>query len=111
MSLELGDLPYPNGKIIENHLGVPGLAKLGKRKWKREVLYGVDQLKCAFIAEEVLVNCQLGLREGKMKGSTKPERMDEPFSFKPEDRSHRSCVLHELGGNARRCQSSGGANH
>ena len=31
--LEQGDLPYPNGKIIENHLGVPGLAKLGKRKW------------------------------------------------------------------------------
>jgi polyphosphate glucokinase len=39
MSLELGDLPYPNGKIIENHLGVAGLAELGKRKWKREVLY------------------------------------------------------------------------
>ena len=30
ISLELGDLPYPNGKIIENHLGVPGLAKFGK---------------------------------------------------------------------------------
>ena len=54
----------------------------------------------------VFVDCQLGLKEGKMKGSTKPERMDEPFSFKPEDRSHQSCVLHELGGNARRCQSS-----
>jgi len=35
MSLELGDLPYPNGNIIENVLGVPGLAKLGKRKWQR----------------------------------------------------------------------------
>ena len=59
----------------------------------------------------VFVDCQFGLKEGKMKGSTKPERMDEPFSFKPEDRSHRSCVHHELGGNAKRCQSSGGANH
>jgi polyphosphate glucokinase len=44
MSLELGDLPYANGKIIENELGVPGLAKSGKKKWKREVLYAVGQL-------------------------------------------------------------------
>jgi hypothetical protein len=49
----------------------------------------------------VFVDCQLGLEEGKMKRSTKPERMDEPFSFKLDDRSHQSCVLHELGGNAR----------
>jgi polyphosphate glucokinase len=55
MSLELGDLPYPNGKIVENHLGVPGLAKLGKRKWKREVLYAVGQLKRAFIADYVVL--------------------------------------------------------
>jgi polyphosphate glucokinase len=55
MSLELGDLPYPHGKIIENHLGVPGLAKLGKRKWKREVLYAVGQLNRAFIADYVVL--------------------------------------------------------
>jgi hypothetical protein len=55
MSLELGDLPYPEGKIIENHLGVPGLTKLGKRKWKREVLYAVGQLNRAFIADYVVL--------------------------------------------------------
>jgi len=27
----------------------------------------------------VVVDCQFGLEEGKMKGSTKPQRMDEPF--------------------------------
>ena len=26
MSLELGDLPHPDGHVIENYLGVPGLA-------------------------------------------------------------------------------------
>jgi polyphosphate glucokinase len=51
----LGDLPYPNGKIIENHLGVPGLEELGKRKWKHEVLYAVGQLKRAFIADYVVL--------------------------------------------------------
>jgi hypothetical protein len=55
MSLQLGDLPYPNGKIIENHLGIPGLAELGKRKWKREVLYAVGQLNRAFIADYVVL--------------------------------------------------------
>jgi hypothetical protein len=59
MSLELGDLPYPNGKIIENHLGVPGLAKFGKRKWKREVLYAVNQLKRAFIADYIVLGGSL----------------------------------------------------
>lgn len=55
MSLELGDLPYPDGEIIENHLGLPGLKKLGKRKWKREVLYAVGQLKRAFIADYIVL--------------------------------------------------------
>ncbi len=55
MSLELGDLPYPDGHIIENYLGVPGLALLGQKKWKREVLYAVAQLKRAFIADYVVL--------------------------------------------------------
>ena len=38
MPLELGDLPY-QGDIIEQVLGKPGLDRLGKRAWKREVLY------------------------------------------------------------------------
>src|SRR6266566_344662 len=55
MPLELGDLPYPDGHIIENYLGVPGLAPLGEKKWKREVLYAVAQLKRAFIADYVVL--------------------------------------------------------
>jgi hypothetical protein len=35
------------------------------------------------------------VRMGKMKGSTEPKRMDEPFSFKQGDRSHQSCALFE----------------
>ena len=55
MPLELGDLPYPNGKIIENYLGIPGLEILGQRKWKREVTYAVAQLKNSFIADYVVL--------------------------------------------------------
>jgi predicted NBD/HSP70 family sugar kinase len=55
MPLELGDLPYPNGKIIENYLGIPGLELLGKKKWKREVTFAVTQLKKSFIADYVVL--------------------------------------------------------
>jgi hypothetical protein len=55
MPLELGDLPYPNGKIIENYLGIPGLELLGQKKWRREVLYAVVQLKKSFIADYVVL--------------------------------------------------------
>jgi len=55
LPLELGDLPYPEGKIIENYLGVPGLELLGQRKWKHEVIYAVRQLKRSFIADYVVL--------------------------------------------------------
>jgi glucose-6-phosphate isomerase len=54
LPLELGDLPYPDGKI-EDYLGIPGLARLGKKKWKREVMYAVEQLRKCFIADYVVL--------------------------------------------------------
>jgi len=66
MSLELGDLPYPNGRIIENNLGLPGLATLGKKRWKREVSYAVSQLKRAFIADYVVLGGGLVHRFGQL---------------------------------------------
>src|SRR6266513_2265896 len=44
MSLELGDLPYANENIIENDLGVPGLAKLGKRKQTAATFTGFKKI-------------------------------------------------------------------
>jgi hypothetical protein len=55
MPLELGDLPYADGHIIENYLGIPGLERLGEKKWKREVAYAVTQLKKSFIADYVVL--------------------------------------------------------
>ena len=36
LSLELGDLPYRNGRIIEDYLGKAGLERLGEKAWQRE---------------------------------------------------------------------------
>src|SRR5438552_14350721 len=53
--LELGDLPYRDGKIIEQFLGKPGLARLGEAAWKREVRHAVLQLKRSFVADYVVL--------------------------------------------------------
>jgi polyphosphate glucokinase len=53
--LELGDLPYRDGKIIEQFLGKPGLARLGERSWKSEVRHAVLQLKKSFVADYVVL--------------------------------------------------------
>ena len=55
LPLELGDLPYRNGSIIEDYLGKPGLARLGEKTWRRDVEHALVQLKKALIADYVLL--------------------------------------------------------
>jgi predicted NBD/HSP70 family sugar kinase len=55
LPLELGDLPYANGVIIEKSVGQPALERLGKKKWMREVNYAIAQLKRSFIADHVVL--------------------------------------------------------
>ena len=55
LPLELGDLPYGNGHIIEDYLGKSGLKRLGEKEWKREVLCAVELLKKSLIADYVVL--------------------------------------------------------
>jgi ROK family protein len=55
LPLELGDLPYRDGKIIEQFLGKPGVTRLGERAWKSEVRHAVLQLKKSFVADYVVL--------------------------------------------------------
>jgi hypothetical protein len=75
LPLELGDLPY-EGMIIEKYLGKVGFDRLGKKKWKRHVLFCVQQLKLSFIADYVVVGGGLvkefdSLPEGMESGDNK----------------------------------------
>src|SRR5713101_3557214 len=79
LPLELGDLPYPEGKIIENYLGVPGLELLGQRKWKREVLYAVVQLKKSFIADYVVLGGGLVHRFSRLPKGIECGRNENAF--------------------------------
>jgi hypothetical protein len=79
MPLELGDLPYPDGKIIEDYLGIPGLVLLGEKKWKREVIYAVMQLKKSFIADYVVLGGGLVHRFGRLPKGIEHGRNENAF--------------------------------
>jgi hypothetical protein len=53
LPLELGDLPYRNGSVIEDYLGKPGLAQLGEKTWQRDVEHALVQLRKSLIADYV----------------------------------------------------------
>jgi ROK family protein len=55
LQLELGDLPYRDGCVIEDYLGKPGLARLGERIWQRDVQHALVQLKKSLIADYVVL--------------------------------------------------------
>jgi predicted NBD/HSP70 family sugar kinase len=79
MPLELGDLPYRESYIIENYLGIPGLALLGEKKWKREVTYAVTQLKKSFIADYVVLGGGLVHHFGQLPEGTERGRNENAF--------------------------------
>ena len=52
--MEIGHLSYKNG-TYEDYLGIRGLKRLGEKKWKRTVTYGVARLFEAFHPDDVVL--------------------------------------------------------
>ena len=55
VSMELAHLPYKNGCTYEDYLGLAGLRRWGKRKWRRHVNEIVRLLKTALEADYVVL--------------------------------------------------------
>jgi polyphosphate glucokinase len=53
--MELAHLFYKNGKTYEDYLGLRGLEKLGKKKWRRQVFKVSENLKAALEADYVVL--------------------------------------------------------
>jgi polyphosphate glucokinase len=53
--LELAHLPYKNGRTYEEYIGVAGLNRRGKRRWRKSVLDIIGRLQAAFICDYVLL--------------------------------------------------------
>ena len=53
--MELAHLPYKKGRTYEDYLGLAGLKRLGKRKWRRNVNEVVKLLKAALEVDYVVL--------------------------------------------------------
>jgi polyphosphate glucokinase len=53
--LELAHLPYKKGRSYEDYVGLAGLKKMGKKKWRRHVVEVVGLLKFALQADYVVL--------------------------------------------------------
>ena len=79
LPLELGDLPYRDGDIIENFLGIPGIERLGEKEWKREVIFAVMQLKRSFIADYVVLGGGNARRFDRLPEGIEPGQNQNAF--------------------------------
>jgi polyphosphate glucokinase len=53
--MELAHLPYKKGRTYEDYLGIRGLGRYGKRKWRKHVDDVVERLQAAFEVDDVVV--------------------------------------------------------
>ena len=53
--MELAHLPYKKGKTYEDYLGLRGLKRMGKKKWRRYVARIVEELQKALEADYVVL--------------------------------------------------------
>jgi len=53
--LELAHLPYRKDRTFEDYVGVRGLKRLGKKRWRKHVLTIVTMLRNAFLPEDVVL--------------------------------------------------------
>jgi polyphosphate glucokinase len=55
VSLELAHLPYRKGRTYEEYVGLAGLQRLGKRRWRKYVMDVITRLQAALVCEYVLL--------------------------------------------------------
>jgi polyphosphate glucokinase len=53
--MEVAHLPYKKGRTFEDYLGLRGLKRLGKKRWRRHVSRVVEKLKNALEADYVVL--------------------------------------------------------
>jgi polyphosphate glucokinase len=53
--MEIAHLPYKHGKTYEDYLGIRGLERLGKTKWRHHVTRVVEELRAALNADYVVL--------------------------------------------------------
>lgn len=79
--LELGHMPYKKGRTYEDYVGLAGLERLGKKRWRKNVIEVVEELSAALepdyvvlgggnavLLKEIPANCRLGANANAFLG-------------------------------------------
>jgi polyphosphate glucokinase len=53
--LELAHLPYKKGRTYEEWIGLAGLQRQGKKRWRRSVIDVIERLQAAMVCDSVLL--------------------------------------------------------
>jgi polyphosphate glucokinase len=53
--MELAHLPYRKGKTYEDYVGLRGLRRLGKKRWREQVALVVEQLRAALEPDDIVI--------------------------------------------------------
>jgi polyphosphate glucokinase len=97
--MEIGHLPYKNGRTFEQYVGVRGLERLGKKKWRKVVAEVVAHLSAALEVDYVVLGggnarlvkklperTQLGDNSNAMIGGRLIWEMPNPMVLSPKYR-------------------------
>jgi polyphosphate glucokinase len=77
--LELAHLPYKKGRSYEDYVGLAGLRRLGKKKWRKNVAEVVIRLKTAMQADYVVIGGGNSRLLKKLPPDTRIGRNDNAF--------------------------------
>jgi polyphosphate glucokinase len=99
--MELGHLPYKQGRTFEGHVGERGLERQGKKKWRKVVQEVVENLSRAFevdyvvlgggnarLLNELPAGTRLGDNANAISGGRLIWEMDNPLHMNPKYREH-----------------------
>jgi polyphosphate glucokinase len=53
--MELGHLPYKKGHTFEDYVGIRGLERHGKKRWRKHVLDVIARLRAALEPDEIVI--------------------------------------------------------
>jgi polyphosphate glucokinase len=53
--MELGHLPYKKGRTFEDYVGIRGLERYGKKRWRKHVLDVIARLRAALEPDEIVI--------------------------------------------------------
>jgi polyphosphate glucokinase len=55
LPLELAHMPYRKGRTFEDYVGLRGLKRMGKRRWRKHVDAVVGILRAALLPDDVVI--------------------------------------------------------